>query len=50
VTQERLNDAAAAVLGAKGIDPCDVAGGPPPEGDHSDVPSDPAVINPTDEP
>jgi beta-N-acetylhexosaminidase len=50
VTLERLNDAAAAVLGAKGIDACDVAGGPPPEGDHSDVPSDPAVINPTEEP
>jgi beta-N-acetylhexosaminidase len=50
VTQERLNDAAAAVLSAKGIDPCDVAGGPPPEADDSDVPTDPAVINPAEEP
>ncbi len=30
VTPERLNDAAAAVLAAKGIDPCDVAGAPRP--------------------
>jgi beta-N-acetylhexosaminidase len=50
VTQERLNDAAAAVLAAKGIDPCDVAGGPAPEVDDSDVPSDPAIINPSEEP
>jgi len=50
VTQERLNDAAAAVLAAKGIDPCDVTGSPAPQVEGSDVPNDPAVINPTDEP
>ena len=47
VTQERLNDAAAAVLAAKGIDPCDLAGDPAPTVDDTGVPSDPVVINPT---
>jgi hypothetical protein len=50
VTQQRLNDAAAAVLAAKGIDPCDVTGAPAPKVEDSDVPSDPAVINPAEEP
>ncbi len=50
VTQERLNDAAATVLAVKGIDPCDVAGVPAPVVPDSEVPSDPAVINPTNEP
>jgi len=50
VTQERLDDAAAAVLAAKGIDPCDLAVGPAPGAEESEVPSDPAVLNPTDEP
>ena len=50
VTPERLNDAAAAVLEAKGIDPCDVAGAPAPEPEDSDLASDPPVINPTEEP
>ncbi len=50
VTQERLNDAAAAVLAAKGIDPCDVSGEPAPEVVDSDIPGDPAVINPSEEP
>lgn len=53
VTEERLNDAAAAVLAAKGIDPCSLevptqapARGP----DPADVPADRAVRNPTEEP
>jgi len=50
VTQERLNAAAAAVLAAKGIDPCDVSGEPAPEVVDSDIPGDPAVINPSEEP
>ncbi len=50
LTQQRLDDAAAAVLAAKGVDPCDVTGVPEPEVEDSDVPSDPAVINPTEEP
>lgn len=49
VTQERLNDAAAAVLAAKGIDACAVTGDQPAEVDDSEVPSDPAVTNPTKE-
>jgi beta-N-acetylhexosaminidase len=64
VSQERLNDAAAAVLAAKGIDPCDLVVDPAPEvadndapsdpadvpSDPAVVPSDPAVVNPTNEP
>ena len=50
VTQERLNDAAAAVLAAKGIDPCDVTGVPAPEVEDSEVPSDPAVSTPRTSP
>ncbi len=51
VSQERLNDAAAAVLAVKGVDPCEVAGQPAPEvSEESDGPSDEPVINPTDEP
>lgn len=50
VTEGRLNEAAAAVLATKGIDPCDVAGDPTPEIQESVVPSDPSVINPTEEP
>jgi beta-N-acetylhexosaminidase len=51
VSEERLNDAAAAVLAAKGVDPCSVTGtGEAPEVDDSDVPSDQPVINPTEEP
>jgi beta-N-acetylhexosaminidase len=50
VTQERLNDAAAAVLAAKGIDPCEVTGSPATQVEDSDVPTDPAVINPAEEP
>ena len=50
VSEERLNDAAAAVLAAKGIDPCDVASGPAPEVQDTEVPDDPAVVNPTQEP
>jgi beta-N-acetylhexosaminidase len=50
VTAERLNAAAAAVLAAKGVDPCDVTGLPAPEVGEADQPSDPAVLNPTDGP
>lgn len=48
VSQERLNDAAATVLAVKGIDPCSVTDSPDPVVSDSAVPSDPAVINPTD--
>lgn len=51
ISEDQLDRAAARVLQAKGVDPCDVLGGPAPEvDDDSPVPSDPAVINPTDEP
>ncbi len=50
VSDQRLNDAAAAVLAAKGIDPCAAVGGPAPQVQDSDVPDDPAVVNPTQEP
>jgi beta-N-acetylhexosaminidase len=50
VSEDRLNDAAAAVLAAKGIDPCDVASGPTPQVQDTEVPDDPAVVNPTQEP
>jgi hypothetical protein len=50
VTEERINDAALTVLATKGIDPCDVADAPAPAVEDSVLPSDPAVINPTDEP
>ncbi len=50
VPEQRLNDAAAAVLAVKGIDPCGLTDAPAPEVEDVAVPSDPAVINPTDEP
>jgi beta-N-acetylhexosaminidase len=53
VTEQRLNEAAAAVLAAKGIDPCalDVpVGDPAGDPDPTDVPADEAVRNPTEEP
>jgi beta-N-acetylhexosaminidase len=46
--EERLNDAAAAVLAAKGVDSCSVAGGEDPIVDDRQSPPDPAVINPTE--
>ena len=48
VSQERLNDAAAAVLAAKGIDPCSVTESPDPVVPDSPVPSDPPIVNPTE--
>ncbi|MGB7981608.1 MAG: glycoside hydrolase family 3 N-terminal domain-containing protein [Candidatus Nanopelagicales bacterium] len=51
VSRDRLDDAAGAVLAAKGVDPCRVAGRPAPEvADETDGPSDGPVINPTEEP
>jgi beta-N-acetylhexosaminidase len=48
--EDRLNDAAAAVLAAKDVDPCDVVGGPDPSATPSDTAgtSDDPVVNPTD--
>lgn len=50
VTEQRLNDAAAAVLAVKGIDACDLSDAAAPDVRDTEVPSDPAVINPTKEP
>ena len=50
VSEERLNEAAARVLAIKGLDPCEVTGGPAPEVTDTDVPSDAPVVNPTEEP
>ena len=46
LSEERLNDAAAAVLEVKGVNSCDVAGAPDPDVDDDDVPADAAVTNP----
>ena len=48
MTEEPLDDAAA-VLATKGIDPCDVTGVPAPKVEDSDVPSDRAVIEPSED-
>jgi beta-N-acetylhexosaminidase len=52
VTEDRLNDAAAAVLSAKGIDPCglDAVAGATPDAGPTDGPPDDPVRNPTEEP
>lgn len=45
--ERRVDEAAARVLGAKGVDPCAVTSGPTPDGEVTTVPSDPPVVNPT---
>ncbi len=50
LTQARLDDAAVAVLTAKGIDPCTVTPAAPPTVTGTDVPADAPVVNPTEEP
>ena len=49
LSEERLNDAAAAVLEIKGVNTCDVSGAPAPDVDDRDVPEDSAVTNPAEE-
>jgi beta-N-acetylhexosaminidase len=48
--EARLNDAAAAVLSAKGVDSCSVAGGKDPIVDDRELPPDPVVTNPSEDP
>lgn len=50
LSEQRLNDAAFAVLDSKGVDPCIVAVGPVPVAVDAAPPSDPPVINPTEVP
>jgi beta-N-acetylhexosaminidase len=50
LTEERLNDAAMAVLDTKGVDPCIVDVGPVARVSVEPGPVDPPDINPTEEP
>ena len=50
ISADQLNRAAAAVMAAKGVDPCSVAGQSAPEVEDTDLPTDAPVTNPTEDP